>query len=339
MDTLGALIGALESLDEDTDSSPLLRAAAVDGVQSCLARGMDGSSLALCMATCKAAFATFGAADLWAEKLEESTGASVVATGAEGEGAVLRRAFAHEAVCARWSLPRGATAADSPRTTGAPRRTARRTAATPLALQYQNDATPATPPSCPRARSRSSPPGGKENEQNENEPPALTQQLSDPALVRHRHSAQVVQACAKARLQRDLHDLMLGAASEVTACPEEPGEWDVWSARVGRSGGGGVDTALRLRFDVDSADSIPRVSLSEPALAHPNVDSSGVLCDAALRRRCSPIASVREVLQEVAVLLERPCFSVVPLNQLAAAGWFNPAPPRRAARRLASGGC
>lgn len=312
MDNLDQLIGALESLEVVPDASLLLRTAFTDGIPSCFADQMDGETLATLAATNRAAATLFGSPELWAKKLERATGRR----SPPGDGAMLRRIYAHNFVCDRWRLPRGMPD-ESPQTDLQRRTAARRVAPTPLALRYQNT----TPSSSSTHKRAFVSPVGKENE-----PPVFQHQNGGPAASQQQQCRP--QALAEARLQRDLQELMAGGSSGVTAFPERPGEWSIWRARIPRVGAG--QAALRLCFDLQSADAIPGVSVEEHTPFHPNVGSSGDICDAALRMRCAPTSSVRQVLLKTVELLDRPCFSVAPLNRHAAASWFAPTTTARA---------
>ena len=134
-------------------------------------------------------------------------------------------------------------------------------------------------------------------------------------------------ACARARLQLGLQQLMLSGPRAVSAFPVDE-EMDVWMATAQCPPGGphgGAALSLRLTFDLSKGldECLPTVELLQPACFHPNVGEGGLLCPQALRERCKPLDLVGEVLRRVVELIGRPCFSTRPLNAEAAACWFD----------------
>ena len=135
--------------------------------------------------------------------------------------------------------------------------------------------------------------------------------------------------CLQVRLKQDLFHMMMSCDKDVSAFPDEPGDFSTWSGRVScpRDGSllGGTQYILKLHYDVSSdVSSLPRVCILRPVCFHPNVDLDGFISSAALACRASPCDSVRVVLQRVSELLCRPSFAVAPQNVEALAAWYGP---------------
>lgn len=144
-------------------------------------------------------------------------------------------------------------------------------------------------------------------------------------------AASPLDKCQSMRLRKDLFELMTQTAGRVTAFPERETDLSSWLAHVTCPDNGGVYSgatfSLRLQFSgpgAEGAESLPAVCVLAPACYHPNVDTQcGTLCARAVRQRCTPLESVGRLLHVVLELLQVPCFAVAPLNQAAAADWYD----------------
>ena len=151
--------------------------------------------------------------------------------------------------------------------------------------------------------------------------------------------------CAVARLQSGLRAIVMSGHDTVTACPEQPGDWCLWSARVTCPRNVAACSGMTFRLALDftprgdgdangatdyDASGLPHVRVVSPACFHPSVRRDGVVSAAALSRRTTPVALISEQLAAVIGLLNRPEFGVAPLNRKAAALWFGDADELRA---------
>ena len=83
-----------------------------------------------------------------------------------------------------------------------------------------------------------------------------------------------------------------------------------------------------MRFDLDGIrvdDGLPThiKVLDACGVDHPNIDSEGFICPEALRSRCPPMSMLDTTLLSLSDLVVRPCFNVRPLNNAAAARWYD----------------
>lgn len=143
-------------------------------------------------------------------------------------------------------------------------------------------------------------------------------------------------SCAISRLRASMRQLVMGECGDaVTACPEQPEDWSVWTAGVTcpRDGAliSGMTFQLKLTYPMgdDVAadvgdDALPRVQVLTPCrFYHPNVHPlTGALDIRALGTRCTSVSLVGTQLHAILSLLTRPCFSVAALNREAAASWY-----------------
>lgn len=158
------------------------------------------------------------------------------------------------------------------------------------------------------------------------------------------------------RLRRGLQDVLLSGREGVSACPVQPGDWSLWSARVKCSSTNGspfdgVEFQLRVSFpselaheteglecdastDAQTTRGLPQVHVLQPECFHPNVDrKSGLLCAKALGERCLAADLIGVQLAAFVELVRRPVFSVPPTNAEASAMWYGD--PSELRRRVA----
>lgn len=170
----------------------------------------------------------------------------------------------------------------------------------------------------------------------ENTPPRFAQGVSGVSNLAsdrtvERSSSVRISPCAIARLRHGLTAIMMGGSEHISACPEQPFDWRVWSAHVACPLGIKYHLRLTFLFDDETGDvqSLPSVLIISPTCFHPNVDASGRLCEHALERRCTPVDLVGDQLRGILSVLHRPVFAVPPLNKSAARDWYAPVSKRQ----------
>lgn len=165
--------------------------------------------------------------------------------------------------------------------------------------------------------------------------------------------ARLLSSCTLSRLRKGLQDIMLSPMSGVSACPERPYDWSLWSALIecpeDGSAFGGMQIKLRVRFpcegaaagnktetpaaaiaeaEAEAAAGLPTIEVLQPTRCfHPNIDPvTGRVCPLALSGRCCAVALVRAQLLALIGLFQRPAFGVAPLNREAAMLWYGDRP-------------
>ena len=305
-----AEVVATEDLSPPTLSSLL----ATDGIAQYFSTCVDASTTAMLASCSTSTAAVLGDAHIWANLLAKQFGIDSAEAHRLPQP---KRAYAQRIICERWGLVLPHT------------RSERRAPALAAGLQ--------TPK--PRAfMAKASP---KTQVAKENVPPReplgrLSQdhtRSSTPASSADADSPVRLNKCTISRLRHGLHEIMMRGPAGIRACPEQPDDWAVWTAKVICSDDdgsivAGTEFSARLRFPPDAdaeneTDGLPEVEITRPVCFHPNIDErSGRVCPAALRRRILPTQLIGDQLTALADLLRRPVFDTKPANETAAAMWY-----------------
>ena len=275
---LEELLSSLRVAEEGIDTAPLLDVVEDGDLLACLTEAAGAAALGQ-LACCSRALRNCCTADnIWEALLRERWGENAVPRA--GISGPLHRLYASRHVRERWA---SAPPATTPQTAGGGGR------------RRQAVATRPSPAACVGLRT---PLGrGKENlsPSASNRPPMRTPTgaKGSPSAARLSSLSSLglpssqATACARARLQLGLQQLMLSGPRAVSAFPVDE-EMDVWMATAQCPPGGphgGAALSLRLTFDLSKGldECLPTVELLQPACFHPNVGEGGLLCPQALR--------------------------------------------------------
>ncbi|KAL1518886.1 hypothetical protein AB1Y20_003161 [Prymnesium parvum] len=301
------LLSSLLAIGGAERAVTLLDIASDQDLLACLAEQSDAAIMGR-LACCSKALRRYCMADaLWKKFLRERWGIHAK-IGHPVPGSA-HREYAFRSVEERWAKP-----ASTPRTVGGSRRRVIRP----------------SPAGCAALRTPLGP--GKENvspaafNKSSWRTPTTTRSGRRSSMSTLTRTSSQSTALAISRLQLGLKQLMSSGHQSVSAFPIDD-EMDVWKATARcRPGGpyGGKTLEIRLQFELSKGleETLPTVHVVDPRCFHPNVSEDGQLCPLALRKRCDPLDLIGQVLLHIVELIDRPCFSVAPLNLEAAVCWY-----------------